>query len=163
MTISENERQDAARLGGALFIAGLYAAQAAYLNTFEDLTACAVQGALRSLLSMELGERANICAEAILTAGRSRVSLEGDTPHAKNMRVLFALLERIDWSTQKPLTSAFVITTAAHGDHVVWYVVWLDNAEGPLHREKVDDDTPAACATRLRCETLGIISEVVTA
>jgi hypothetical protein len=159
MTTSENERQDAARLGGALFIAGLYAAQAAYLKTFEDLTACAVQGALRSLLSMELGDRAPAAACAILTAGRSRVSLEGDTVHAKNMRVLFALLERVDWSAQKPLTSAFVITTAGQGD----YVIWLDNAEGPLHREHVEGETPAACATRLRCETLGIISEVVTA
>ena len=157
MTISENDRQEAARLGGALFIAGLYAAQAAYLKTFEDLTACAVQGALRSLLSMELGERAPAAACAILTAGRSRVSLEGDTAHAKNMRVLFALLERVDWSAQKPLTSALVITTAGQGS----YVIWLDSAEGPLHREDVvEGETPEACATRLRCETLGIIAEV---
>ena len=162
MSMTDNEREHAARLGGGLFLAALYAAQATYLrDDCADMTACAAQGALRALLSMELGERANIAASAILTAARARVSLEGDTDRAKSQRVTFALLDRVDWSAQRPLTLALVITTPREGAEA--FVVWLASDDGALYRAKPrEGEAAAACAERLRFETLGTIGEVTS-
>lgn len=159
MSMTDNDREQAARLGGALFIAGLYSARAMCgRESYTDMSESAIQGALRALLSMELGDRANVAAEAIITAGRTRCALEGDTVHAKGLRVTLALLSRVDWSAQRPLTLALVIDAGSSGA----FVVRLDDQEGPLYRKRIVGETPKACAERLRLETLGTIGEVTS-
>lgn len=148
-------------LGAALFGAALHGARAASAEIPADLTMCATQGALRALLELELGEAADRAAHAITSAARARIALEpAESAEDKNKRVLLDLLGRVNWRHQRPLTLALVIGTAAHGA----FVVWLDSPNGgPLRYERVSEETPSACAERLRAETLGTIGEAFAA
>lgn len=147
----------ASALGAALFGAALHGARAAAREIPADLTMCAAQGALRALLDLELGDGADRAADAITSAARARIGL---APEHKNKRVLLDLLGRVNWRHQRPLTLALVIGTAAHGS----FVVWLDSPDGePLRYERLGEETPSACAERLRAETLGTIGEAFAA